>query len=204
MNNKIIKYNDEYFKKIYTTGLKIEKSDIKPPTIILIQKSSDTSKMTTAEGNVPKPGEYFHTGRLEVMKEFNCYFIFVAKSFYSDKRKPEEEPKPQFKAIGVMADDFSVFGMTFKGTYLYTLSSLFTAVTSQEKPMFLFKCRMETKQISGAKGDWYVPVLRMEGIEEDENKIKILEEIAKTYDKARPIVEENENEEKISPEEIPF
>lgn len=202
--NKIIKYNDEYFKKIYNIGLKIEKSDIKPPTIILIQKSSDTSKMTTAEGEVPKPGEYFHTGRLEIMKEFNCHFIFVAKSFYHDKRKPEGEPKPQFKAIGVMADDFSVFGMTFKGTYLYTLSSLFTAVTSQEKPMFLFKCRMEAKQISGAKGDWFVPVLRLEGIEEDENKIKILEEIAKTYDKAKPIVEENENEEKVSPEEIPF
>lgn len=205
---KIVKYTDEYFKKNYTIGLKIDKSDIKPPTIILIQKSSDTSKMTTPEGDTPKPGEYFHTGRLEIMKEFNCYFIFVAKSFYYDKRDAEQEQKPQFKAIGVMSDDFSVFGMTFKGTYLYTLSSLFTTVASQKKPMFVFKCRMETKQISGAKGDWYVPVLRIEGVEEDEKKLQILEEIAKAYDKAKPIIEEDkeeiEEEKKAEVEDIPL
>jgi hypothetical protein len=61
---------------------------------------------------------------------------------------------------------------------------------------------METKELSGAKGDWFVPVLRIQGEETDESKLKILEELAKGYDQMREVNVKDEEEEVVKEEEI--
>lgn len=197
MDKAITKYNNEYFQKIYMLGLKVDKEDIRPPQIILIQSNS---KVVDNEGKKIEAGKFYHTGKMKVMDSFKCYFIYVKKDTFVDKRG-DGEVKPRMVAIGV-DEDFSLFGMIFKNTYLYTLSSLFTAVASNKKPMFVFKCRMETKELSGAKGDWYVPVLRIEGEETDEEKLRALEELARGYDQMNKVDIKDDEEEIIKEEEV--
>jgi hypothetical protein len=195
MDKTITKYNKEYLKQIYMIGLKVSKNDIKPPQIILIQSNS---KVVDSEGKKIEAGKFYHTGKFKVMDSFDCYFIYVKRDTFVDKRG-DGQLKPRFVAIGV-DEDFSLFGMIFKNTYLYTLSSLFTAVASNQKPMFVFKCKMETKELSGAKGDWFVPVLRIQGEETDESKLKILEELARRYDQMEVNIKDDEEE--VKEEEI--
>jgi len=180
-------------------GLKVSKEYIRPPQIILIQSNS---KVVDSEGKKIEAGKFYHTGKLKVMDSFNCHFIYVKKDSFVDKRGGGDgQLKPRFVAIGV-DDELSLFGMIFKNTYLYTLSSLFTAVASNQKPMFVFKCKMETKELSGVKGDWFVPVLRIQGEETDESKLKILEELAKGYDQMREVNIKDDDEEVVKEEEI--
>ncbi len=201
----------------------VDKDDIRPPSILLINQSSKTDNFIDQNGNKPSPGEFYHTGTLRILQEFDCYFIWAAKSNYIDKRKIELGEQPIYKAIGIMADDFSIFGMRFKSSSLYTLSPLFTAVMANQKAMYSFKCKISSKLISGKKGYWYIPVLRVSGIEEDKEKLTILRKMATDYDKlgTRVAPQEDgdidrnnysdyedkptyENNESVEPKDIPF
>ena len=161
---------------------KVDPMDIRPPTILLIQKSSDMSQFVDFSGKQADIGQFFHTGRSVIYNTFKCYFLFAAKSKYVDKRKPEEGEKAQYRALGVLADDLSLFAMVFRSSSLYTLSPLFSSVASMNRPMFSFLCEIETKKLSGDKGDWFIPVLRIKGPENDPQKLMILEEKSKAFD----------------------
>lgn len=161
---------------------KVDPIDIRPPQILLVQKSSIIDTFVDKSGKHPRVGQFFHTGRNEILDSFGCFFLFAAKSKYIDRRKPEEGEKSQYKALGVMADDYSLFGMTFRSSALFTLSRLFSSAVSQKRPMFFFLCRLETKMLTGEKGDWFVPVLRIIGNEENPEKLIFLEEMARSFD----------------------
>ena len=179
----LIVYDDKRLEANAKLGMsKVDPLDIRPPQILLVQKSSIIDDFVDKEGNHPSVGEFFHTGRNEILGSFDCYFIFAAKSKYIDRRKPEEGEKDQYKALGVMADDYSLFGMTFRSSALFTLSRLFSVAVSQKRPMFYFVCKIETKMLSGEKGDWFIPVLRITGHEDNPEKLVFLEDIAKSFD----------------------
>jgi len=194
---EIVLYNKEYLQSQQGVGMsRVDPKDIRPPEVRLIQKSSDFTSFVDSKGKVPITGQFFHNGRLEIFDTFECYLIFAAKSVYIDKRKPEEGEKEQYRAIGVMADDFSLFGMVFRSSALHTLSPLFTATVAGKRPMYSIKARFETKELQGEKGTWRIPVLRIVGFEEDPKKLKELEEMALRYDlNADKIVEQKEEEE---------
>jgi hypothetical protein len=161
------------------------------------------------------------------LPEFECYFVWAGKGEYADKRKPEEGLKQVYRAIGILADDFSIFGMRFKVSSLYTLSPLFTAVSANKRGMYSIKCKIASKFISGKKGDWFIPTLSVVGFEDDPAKLVELEKIARRYDqlgtRAAPVneqeedikIEEDQEEEKpvdvtrpltenVNPNDIPF
>jgi hypothetical protein len=161
---------------------KVDPADIRPPQILLVQKSSDIGALADKQGHTPNVGQFFHTGRNEIMDTFGCYFLYAEKSRYHDRRKPEEPEKDQYKALGVMADDFSLFGMTFRSSALYTLSRLFSSAVSQKKPMYCFLCIMEAKMLTGEKGDWFIPVLRISGVEANAERLIFLEDLARSID----------------------
>lgn len=202
---------------------KVDPQDIRPPQIILVQKSSDLSVLQDAEGNTAKVGQFYHTGKKQIRDQFNCHILFAAKGTYVDRRKvlPNGEHPiiDQYKVIGVL-NDLSMFGMNFRSTALWALSSLFTASNSQKMPMFAFNLVVESKLLKGEKGDWYVPVVRVGQVEEDPAILKKLLEMAVRFDaNADKIVSETEEEEPttevipepkeeltedVEPSEIPF
>ncbi len=85
--------------------------------------------------------------------------------------------------IGATSGDLILFGMLFRSSSLYTLSSLFTAVSTNKRPMFSFKVTFETKELSNDEGlKWYVPVCRVASKEDDGNALMMLEDLAKGFE----------------------
>ena len=206
-NNGLVKYGEAELKKDYMVGLsKVDLLDIRPPQILLIQKSSDLENFVDTKGNKPQLGQFFHTGKFEIMDSFECYFLFASKSKYTSKIKPEEGEKDQYKAIGLMADDLSIFGMIFRSSSLYTLSGLYTACLSQKRPMFSIKVKIETKDLQNDKGKWWIPVLRITDFENDPTKLDILHKHAVRYDSSvKEVLPEEEVDVEGEPDEpIPF
>jgi hypothetical protein len=176
-------YNDKRLEENAKLGMsKVDPTDIRPPQILLVQKSSELDDFVDKDGKTAKIGQFFHSGRTCILNDFECYIIYAAKSKYIDRRKPEQGEKDQYKALGVMSDDYSLFGMTFRSSALFTLSKLFSSCVSTKRPMFSFLCKIEVKMLSGEKGDWYIPVLRIVKQEADPEKLIFLEEMAKNFD----------------------
>ena len=179
----IVKYGESRLKANVKVGMRgVDPADIRPPRMLLLQKSSELSQYVDTDGIKAKVGQFFHTGKLKIYNTFQCYFIFAAKTKYTDKRKQEEGAKDQYQAIGVMVDDLSLFAMVFRSSSLYTLSPLFSVAASLSRPMYSFLCEVETKELSGDKGTWLIPVLRIKKPEKDPGKLVLLEEKAKTLD----------------------
>lgn len=175
-------YDADRLAKNANVGMsRVDPEDIRPPQMLLIQKSSTLEDFKTSEGQTPKVGNYFHTGELKIYDDFECYFIYAAKSEYLDRRKPKEGRKAQYRALAVTADDLSLFAMTFRSSALYALSPLFGIAKAQKRPMYSIKCKVETKMLSGEKGDWYVPVVRIEKLETDSGTLVFLEDMAKNF-----------------------
>jgi len=195
---ELVLYNKEYLQGQQGVGMsRVDPKDIRPPEVRLIQKSSDFNSFADSHGKVPITGQFFHNGRLEIFDSFECYLIFAAKSTYIDKRKPEEGEKEQYRVIGAMADDSTLFGMVFRSSSLYTLSPLFTATVAGKRPMYSIKVKFETKELQGEKGTWRIPVLRIIGFEEDSKKLRELEEMALRYDSQADKIAEQKEEEDI-------
>lgn len=204
---ELVPYDTKTLSKLQNIGMsKVDPLDIRPPVIRLVQKSSDVSSFWDTQGNVPKVGQYFHTGRLAIMDTFECYILIAGKSNYIDKRKPEEGEKPQYKAIGAMGDDLSLFGLTFRSSALYGLSPLFSATIALKRPMFSIKLKFETKELEGEKGKWFVPVVRVQGGETDQEKLNTLFQLAKQFEaKVEEVIADKPDEEEVNPAgPIPF
>ena len=174
---------------------RVDPIDIRPPQILLVQKLSDMTLMVDKNGTQAIPGQYYHTGKQKIWPEFHCHWLFAAKGTYVDKRKPEEGEKPQYQALGVIKDDLTLFGMVFRSSAQYVLSSLFTVAKSQNVPMFVFNVKMETKMLEGEKGSWFVPVCRVGEMVTDSAKFDELYKLAKQFDERADQIFKPEEEE---------
>ena len=192
--NTDVQLTTQHADKSYMVGMKnVDPGDIRPPQILLVQKSSDFNTLTDPSGVQAKIGQYYHTGQLKIMDDFECYILYAAKSTYIDKMKPEKGELNQYKIIGMLAKDLTIFGMTFRSSAVFTLSPLFTTVLSTRKPMYLHKCLFETKELTGKMGTWNIPVLRILGIERNTKVINELENMAVKL-KEKEISETTEDE----------
>jgi len=205
MTNKkdkaLVSYDEKRLKENAQLGISnVDPADIRPPSILLAQKLSDFSLMVDKNGVVAKVGQYFHTGRLEIFDSFECYYLFAAKSKYTDRRHPEKGELDQYRALGALAPDCSLFAMIFRVSSLYTLSSLFGLAAAQNRPMFSIKVKMETKQLSGEKGDWFVPVCRIVGFEKDPGKLAILEDMARQFDSRGGLADDDFEDDQVEAE----
>ena len=188
----VVRYDRARLKANAGVGMRgVDPLDIRPPQILLLQGLSDFGQFIDGGGKQAKAGQFFHTGKMEIYDSFECYFLFAAKSKYTDKRKPQEGEKDQYKAIGVLASDFSLFGETFRSSMLFTLGGLFTATKHQERPMYSFLVKMETKELSNKEGTWFIPVCRILKEETDASRLMLLEDQAKALDlRTEEIVDE--------------
>jgi hypothetical protein len=185
----VVEYGKDRLAQNAGIGMKgVDPMDIRPPQILLAQKSSNLADLVDRNGKTAEIGDFYHTGRFEILKSFDCYFLFAAKSKYVNRRKPEEGEKDQYKALGCLADDYSLFGMTFRSSALFTLSKLFSTAMSSKRPMYSILCHIEVKMLSGEKGDWYIPVLRVAKLEDDPEKLIFLEDLSKGLDSHAPEV----------------
>ena len=179
----ITKYGSDRLAKNARVGMSgVDPMDIRPSQILLVQALSDFSTLIDKNGKKAKVGEYFHTGKLETLKTFSAYILFAKKSTYVDKRNLAHGPKDMYKILAVMADGLSLFGMTFRVSSLYALSGLFSISAAQKRPMYSFKVVFEVKELSNEKGEWFIPVCRIKGREEDPEKLIFLEDMAKGFD----------------------
>lgn len=171
----------EKFKDEVDLGIKkVDPADIRPPQIILVQKTTDLALVEDTNGNQAEIGQFYHTGKRVIYTAFNCNFIYAAKTKFINRFHDNEE-WDQYQALGVL-DDGTLFGMTFRSTALYALSKLFQAVKGAALPMFLFNCKVESQLIKGEKGDWYVPAIRVGNMVEDEGRVDFLHSLAREFD----------------------
>ena len=206
-NAGIVKFGEDELKRDAGVGMsKVDPADIRPPSVMLIQKSSDLSLFVDSQGKQPSIGQFFHTGRLAITDKFECYFLFCAKGTYVKRTDENQEEKPQYKAVGAMADDLSVFGMVFRSSALFALSSLFTATVGRKRPMYSIKVSVETKELKGEKGTWHIPVVRIADEENDPVILSELSKMAHAFDRRGDApIEEDSTERPAEPkEEMPF
>lgn len=176
-------YTPKYLHDHAKVGMSsVDPADIRPPQIILAQKSSTLDDFQTTDGVPVKIGQFYHTGKLEALNEFLCVFLWAGKSRYTDRRREGQPERDQYKAIGVTLDDLSPFGMTFRSSSLYALSSLFSAVAGQKRPMYSIAVKMEIKELSNQEGTWWVPVVRVQEPIQDEKMLAELEKMAQMFD----------------------
>ena len=180
----VVVYDKKFLQDVSNLGMRgVDPLDIRPPQILLIQASSDASSFKTIKDESPAIGQYFHTGRNEIMDTFECFFLLAAKGKYMDKNKTPPEERDQYRTIGCMTDDLKPFMMNFRSSALYALSPLFTAVASLGRPMFSLKVMLETKELQNSVGKkWRIPVVRIVGPETDDSVLNNLYNLALSYD----------------------
>jgi len=211
---ELSKMDASWTKERMYMGMKgVDPADVRPPQIILVQKSSDLEALVDQQGKHPKIGQFFHTGLGKIMDRFDCFFLMAQKGTYVDRRKEGNPTLDQYTAIGLMADDMSVFGMHFRSSALYALSKLFTAVVGQQRPMFSIMVTMGVKELKGDKGTWLIPVIEnWKPIEEGDVLIE-LEQVAQKFDKPvekagteeeEPPANPPDGSEDVKPDSIPF
>jgi hypothetical protein len=210
----LAKMDASWNKERMYMGMKgVDPSDIRPPQIILVQKSSDMESLVDMHGNTPKVGQYFHTGQGKIMDTFDCFFLMAQKGTYVDRRKEGTPTLEQYSALGLLAEDMSIFGMKFRSSALYALSKLFTAVVGLKRPMFSIMVTMGVKELKGDKGIWYIPVIEnWKPIDEGDVLIE-LEQVAQKFDKPAEKAGTEEDEppanppdgsEDVKPGDVPF
>ena len=64
---------------------KVDPADIRPPQILLVQKTSDLSQMQPKDGQSPNVGQFYHTGKQEIYDSFDCHILFAAKSKFTNR-----------------------------------------------------------------------------------------------------------------------
>ncbi len=181
--SEVVTFTHERLEADARLGMsKVDPLDIRPPAVLMCQALSDKDLFTDARGARAEVGQFFHTGRQTIMDDFEAYYVFAGKSSAINKRKPEDGPKPIYRAIGCMADDLTAFSMTFRSSSLFTLSPLFTATVGLKRPMYAIKVRMEMREVSGEKSKWPVPALKIVGPEEDPVKLEQLHDLALRLD----------------------
>jgi hypothetical protein len=200
-------------ERMYMGMRGVDPADIRPPQIIICQKSSDTQSLVDKEGKTPKLGQYFHTGQARIMDSFDCFFLMAQKGTYIDRRKKEQPVLPQYSAIGVMAEDLSIFGIKFRSSALWALSKLFTAVVGLKRPMFSIMVTMGIKELTNDKGTWWIPVIEQwKPIDEGDLLIE-LEHVAQKFDKPvekagteeeEPPANPPDGSEDVKPDDIPI
>jgi len=197
----------EMLKEMVGMGMAdVDPLDIRPPQILLVQKLSDLDLMQTVDGESPKPGQFFHTGKRKIYDTFDCHILYAAKGAFTNRRKEGNPREPQYTVIGVLPEDMTLFGMNFRGSALYSLSPLFTAVNSMKAPMFSFIVTMETKGLENKKGAWTIPVARVGQVVSSVDLFNELYVMAKRFNKSGHEVVEamNKKEEQTAkPEEAP-
>ena len=180
---EIQKYDKERLLENAGIGMsKVDPKDIRPPRILLLQKSSSFSDFIDNTGKTAKVGQFFHTGKMKTYETVKCNFLFAAKGKYQDRREDPPKEKEQYQALAVLAEDDTLFAITFRSSALYALSPVFGIASSQRVPMFALNCEIETKKLSGEKGEWLIPVIRVIGVKADERRLAYLEEYAKQFD----------------------
>ncbi|MBP9819393.1 hypothetical protein KBC79_01505 [Candidatus Woesebacteria bacterium] len=160
----------------------VDKADIRPPQVLVVQKSSNLDEMVDINGKKPSFGQFFNTGSREIMDEFDCYVILAKKGFWTDRRKPEEGQKEMYTMIGVMQGSMRIFGMMLRRSSRYALNNLFSVAIDQKYPMFAFNVHVEVKKLSNADGEWVVPVFRIGQLEQDAEILGQLMDVAKQFD----------------------
>jgi hypothetical protein len=214
VEKSVVAYDESWAKKNLNVGMAgVDPADIRPPQILLIQKSSELGDFVAQDGENPKIGQFFHTGKNQTLSEFDCYFVFAAKGKFVNRKKDGNPVQDQYSAIGLYADDLSMFGMKFRSNALYALSPLFTAVVAQKKPMFALRVHVDTKELKGDKGTWHIPVVHVIGPETDGVRLMELEMTARRFDRqvaVAPTEDETVEDppapgtEHVSPSDIPF
>jgi hypothetical protein len=200
----LTKYDKEWLRENLTVGIKgIDKTDIQPPQILLIQKTSNLTEFVDTEGKTPKVGQFFHTGKMKIYDAVDCYFVFAAKKRYFDRREDPPVQKDQYITFGILKESNTMFGMRFRSTAINALSPLFTAVFSQNVPMFAFNIKVESKEIQGDQGTWVVPAVRVGDVETDQELLNKLHKFALKFDeRAESYVAEPDEDDKEEVKEV--
>lgn len=192
-SNELVAFGSDQLKAMQNVGIKnIDMKNVEPASMFLMQKSSTLTDFVDIDGMMPSVGQFFYNGSLQIFNEFECNVVYIADSTYVDKRKPELGELPERVMIGVVTGMDLLFGMRFRGSAYRSLNTLIIASKAQQRPIFSFKVKMESKELSNDKGVWYIPVVRILGPEEDEDKLNQLAELAFGFDQKAYKIDEEE------------
>lgn len=200
----------------------IDDSDIRPPSLILVQGIKDKSELKDQNGNECPDGKFFLKGTNEILDKLEAYFIYTHKDIYHidpEKMRQSDErwqDTKMYRTIAVRKDTMTPFALNFAKSNSWSLSGLFS-LAKAKPPIFVYNTEI-SKTLVTTKDNfqfWKIVVTVKERATDPE-LVNFLLEKAQIFDRmgAAAIDEDNINEtmvngqkpakEEITPDDVPF
>lgn len=178
---EIVKLDEAYFRDNLNVGMEqVSQEDVPMPTLALVQSNS---KMKDEEGRPLIPGKFYYKGTGKVYDSVDCAFlVFTKKDAPSYANKDVLERVHIF--MGAMLPEMEPFLYYFRGWGLSgTTGSRFVIgrQKSMKVPMYALKLKLTSEAKSNDKGDFYIPVIKVMGVNENAEQVLVLEDLAKRF-----------------------
>lgn len=200
------------FKEDSSLGLEdVRKDDLPIPTLRLVQKSSDEA--TLVDGSKADTGDFYFGSLSKSWKSPEVIFLKAKKIQLHSKYKNVDEDR--WAMLGVMPDlDYAPFMLFTPVTSNKSAASFIASVIASKRPIFSFKVKLESREIDGDKGKYYIISFKNFTPIDDEGEYKMLKDITLSFqtqlmeplvdpvdpDKPEVITEE----EKVADQDLPF
>lgn len=166
--------DESYFKENLNVGMEeVTTDDIPTPTLSLIQSNSEVMEANNL-------GKWFYKGNEKTYDTVECYLLAMTK-----KEMPKYSEKTVNEMVhiylGVFADNLEPF-MLFLRNYGLGASRQFQGIRmGYKKPAYCIKVKLYSEAVKNDKGSFFIPKIDFVAIEENQEKIILLEDVAKNY-----------------------
>lgn len=176
-SNLPVKLQD-YLKDKVNVGFEdLDPDDFPTPTLILIQKNSET---TDAEGNAIAPGQFYYKGTKEVFREVECALLSVTKKDLPDWSNKDELVKT-YIVMGALEPDYKPFLLYLKRTAIGPFKKFLGEVRATYLPMFVLKVRLTSERKEGDKGTYYLIKFNIMAPRTESDEVMMLEGLTQKY-----------------------
>jgi hypothetical protein len=176
--DKTLVTTEQWYKDHAKTGVeRITQEDLPMPMLQLVQR---TSNLQLPDGSAPQFGKFYYTATKTQFETFPCY-ILGAHTEMRPTFKDKEKMEKVYVFIGVDATFQMPFKMIFRSTQVPVAKNFLGSVFATKKPIFAVKVILTSKTIDGSKGVYAITVVTEKGVEDNMEKLTMLEKLSEKY-----------------------
>ena len=205
-DDKAITLPNDYYTDRAKLGIElIGPEDLATPTLQLIQA---TSKVKDEDGRPYITGTWYHSLTKKTYKNPLVTFLVFQKQnlpSYSDKTVMERN----YIYYGVMLPGQEPFKTYFRSSAIGVAKKFNSQIVASKSPMYSFAVELGSEFVQSDLGDYYKPVLNVQGKHTNPDLVVALEELTRQFsteavDEAELPYQISGKEEVVDPDKIPF
>lgn len=175
----LAKIDEQWLRENAKVGVEhVSQADLPTPLVQVVQGGSKNAFLK--DGTRAPVGTIYYDGKQEAYPKFPCVF-FSAKKDKVYATDGSGNLVDAWVLVGATEGDWKPFLFLCRSTHILHAGAFVGRVVTSGYPMFAKKVVLETKLISGDKGDFYIPVFRDDGIRDNKDELLMLRDLAKKY-----------------------